>query len=117
MIPQVNVIVKLPNGSRAVIPMEKLSGYCLNPEHPSGKHKARVFASALGITAENAEDLQELVERAAVKGEVVQQTSTKFGQLWKVDWSIPSYDQIILRTLWETTSFSPDPRLISAFIK
>ncbi|MGC1306958.1 MAG: DUF6883 domain-containing protein [Phormidesmis sp.] len=112
-----NNIAKLPNGSRAVISIEKLLGYCLNPEHPSGKHKAKVFASALGITSKNVEDLRELIVRAAIEGEVAQQTSTQFGQLWKVDWAVPSYDQIILRTLWETTSASPLPRLISAFIK
>jgi hypothetical protein len=53
--------MKLPNGAYAVIPMEKLVGYCLNPEHSSGKNKARVFASALGITAANAGDLRELI--------------------------------------------------------
>jgi hypothetical protein len=46
--------MKLPNGDRAEIQMEKLTGYCLNPDHSSGKHKAKVFAAALGITAENA---------------------------------------------------------------
>jgi len=30
-------------------------GYCLNPEHPRGKHKARVFAT-LGFAAESADD-------------------------------------------------------------
>ena len=35
------------------------------PEHPSGKHKARVFKSRLGIVAENAEKLRELIQRAA----------------------------------------------------
>ena len=109
--------MKLPSGSRATIPMERLLGYCLNSEHPSGKHKARVFASALGITADNADDLRALIERAAVEGDVVQQTTTEFGHLWKVDWAVPSYDQIILRTLWETTSASLYPRLISAFVK
>ena len=49
--------MKLPNGNHALISIEKLRGYCLNPEHPSEKHKARVFASALGITAQNAENL------------------------------------------------------------
>ncbi|MEH2301903.1 MAG: DUF6883 domain-containing protein [Nostoc sp.] len=44
--------MKLPNGEQAEISMQKLIGYCLNSEHPSGKHKARVFASILGITLE-----------------------------------------------------------------
>lgn len=65
--------------------MEKLRAYCLNPDHPSGKHKARVFTSALGVTAENAENLQSLIQRAAIEGEVIQQGSTEFGQLFKVD--------------------------------
>ena len=109
--------MKLPNGNYAVVSMEKLRGYCLNYEHSSRKNKARVFASALGITAENSEELYVLIVRAAVEGEVAEQTSTGFGQIWKVDWSIPGYDQIILRTIWETTLSSPNPRLVSSFIK
>ena len=64
--------MKLPNGDRAEISMQKLIGYCLNLEHSSGKHKARVFQSRLGITVENAEVLHSLIQRAAIEGEVVQ---------------------------------------------
>lgn len=71
--------MKLPNGEQAEISMQKLIGYCLNSEHPSGKHKARVFASILGIMLENAYVLQELIQTAAVAGEVVQQSTTQFG--------------------------------------
>jgi hypothetical protein len=110
--------MKLPNGEFAIIPMEKLTGYCLNPDHASGKHKARVFASALGITTENADDLRELVTQAAIQGEVIQQDSTEFGRLYKVDWEIPDrQDAIILRTLWEIKTDQPNPRLVSAFIR
>jgi hypothetical protein len=46
--------------------MAKLEGYALNEEHPSGKHKARVFAAALGLTAADAlllkEKLLEIVQ-------------------------------------------------------
>ena len=48
----------LPNGERAVVELEKLTDYCLNPEHARGKHKARVFAAALGIDIANAELLR-----------------------------------------------------------
>ena len=40
---------QLPRAERAVIAPAKLRDYCLNPEHPTGRNKARVFASALGI--------------------------------------------------------------------
>jgi hypothetical protein len=109
--------MKLPNGAYAVIPMEKLVGYCLNPEHSSGKNKARVFASALGITAANAGDLRELIVKAAIEGEVIQQDSTAFGQLYKIDWTVSDQDSVVLRTLWETTPNQPNPRLVSAFIR
>jgi hypothetical protein len=109
--------MKLPNGEQAEVPLEKLTGYCLNPNHTSGKHKARVFASALGITADNAEDLRQLIQRAAIEGTIIQRNSTEFGTLFKVDWTIPNADQIVLRTLWELKTDQPNPRLVSAFIK
>jgi hypothetical protein len=109
--------MKLPNGEQAEISMQKLIGYCLNPEHPSGRHKARVFASVLGITNENAEILRSLVQTAAIEGEVVQQDTTAFGQQFKVDWIVPNTDGIRLRTIWEVTSQNSNPRLISAFLK
>ena len=51
--------MKLPNAERASIAIEKLRDYCLNADHPRGKHKARVFLSALGLTSEHAEWLQD----------------------------------------------------------
>ncbi len=89
----------------------------MNPEHPSGKHKARVFASVLEITADNAEVLRQLVQTAAIEGEVIQQDATAFGQQFKVDWIVPNTDGIRLRTIWEITSKNPNPRLITAFLK
>lgn len=109
--------MKLPNGEQSEISRQKLIGYCLNLEHPSGKHKARVFESALGITAENANFLRELIQTAAVEGEIVQQENTAFGQVFKVDWIVPNTNTIELRTIWEITTKNPNPRLISAFIK
>ncbi len=56
-----SIDMNLPNGNQAEISIQKLIGYCLNPEHPSGKHKARVFNSRLGITANNVDTLRELI--------------------------------------------------------
>ena len=38
----------LPNYDKAEIPRSKLEDYALNPAHEDGRHKARVFKSALG---------------------------------------------------------------------
>ncbi len=67
--------MKLPNGELAEISMEKLIGYCLNPEHSRGKNQARVFRSRLGITAENAEVLRSLISQAALEGKLCNKRS------------------------------------------
>lgn len=61
--------MKLPNGERAVVAVEKLRDYALNPNHGGGKHKARVFRSALGSTQGDAERLRLMVLEAARTGE------------------------------------------------
>jgi hypothetical protein len=35
--------MKLPNADRAIVDIVKLRNYCLNPQHPSGRHKAPRF--------------------------------------------------------------------------
>jgi hypothetical protein len=108
---------KLPNGERAIIPMEKLVDYCLNPDHPRGKDKARVFASVLGITQNNASQLATLVQQAAVNGEVSKETTTAFGRYYRVDWTMPSQPDVVLRTIWEIAVGEEIPRLVSAFLR
>lgn len=36
-----DVAMKMPGGDAAIVDREKLTGYCLNLEHPRSKHKAR----------------------------------------------------------------------------
>ena len=43
--------MKMPGSEAAIVDLAKLTGYCLNPEHPRGKHKARVFAAARELPA------------------------------------------------------------------
>lgn len=53
----------LPRAELAEIPEDKLRGYALNPEHLAGRHKARVFASMLGIGAADWEYLRGQIPR------------------------------------------------------
>ena len=109
-------MAKLPNGENAIVPMEKLVGYCLNPDHPRGKDKARVFTSVLGLTQRDASQLEVLVRQAAVDGEVTKETTTTFGRFYRVDWTMPSRSDVVLRTLWGIAVGEEIPRLVSAFI-
>lgn len=45
-------------GSIAV-DIAKLRDYCLSETHPRGRHKARVFRSSLGLTADDSEWLRQ----------------------------------------------------------
>ena len=51
----------IPHAERAVVDIRKLRDYCLHPMHDEGQHKARLFATALGMTADDAEDLRTLL--------------------------------------------------------
>jgi hypothetical protein len=46
--------MKLPNAERVFVDIAKLRDYSLDPVHPEGKHKARVFAAALGLSRNEA---------------------------------------------------------------
>lgn len=45
--------LQLPLREHAEIPPAKLPEYALSSEHEEGRHKARVFAAALGIRREH----------------------------------------------------------------
>ena len=47
----------IPNVESATINPKKLTEYALNPNHPVGGNKAKVFESALGYNQSNADDL------------------------------------------------------------
>jgi hypothetical protein len=88
----------------------------LNPDHPCGKDKARVFASLLGITRDGADELAALVRQAATDGDITKEAVTIFGRYYRVDWAIPARGNVVLRTMWEIAPGEEIPRLISAFM-
>lgn len=54
-------ILLIPNAENAVVDIRKLHDYCLNPDHDQGKHKARLFSTLLGMTADDAEELRKIL--------------------------------------------------------
>jgi hypothetical protein len=48
--------MKIPGARRAFIDLRKLEEYSLSLEHPRGRHKARVFQSALNVSMDQAGD-------------------------------------------------------------
>lgn len=93
--------MKLPGGDNAAVDLEKLTGYCLNPEHPRGKHKARVFATAAGFTAQNAEQLKSMLLTAAATGDATKLFADQFGVRYVLDFAVDgSQSAATIRSLW-----------------
>jgi hypothetical protein len=113
--------VRLPNAERAIVDIEKLRDYSLNPNHPKGKHKARVFLSALGFKADDAERLREMIMEATLTSEARTQQPTSYGQRFVVDFPVTGFDKFVattitVRTTWIIRNEEDFPRLTSCFI-
>ena len=75
----------LPNAEFAEVPIAKLTDYALNPDHPLGKHKARVFESVLGLTREDAEFLQKEILHAAFINDAILTREDEYGQRYNME--------------------------------
>jgi hypothetical protein len=102
----------------AIIDPEKIYGYCLNPEHPRGKHKAQMFQSALGMTRIDADDLISLKKKRIQDIECKLGEGDEYGQRYTVDIEI-EYNTMkaFVRTGWIIKRGEIRPRLTTCFVK
>ena len=107
----------IPGGSRAVIERRKLEEYCLSSEHPRGKHEARVFRSAIGITADGAAELELRIRDALELAPCVPGVEDRFGRRYIVDfrWERETKSAMI-RTAWIILNGEDFRRLTSCFV-
>jgi hypothetical protein len=109
--------MNLPNGDRAVVDVEKLRNYCLNPTHPRGRHKARVFASTLGWTANDAGRLRDVLLAAACEKDSAAGEKDEYGQRYTLDLVVPGpHGPVPIRSLWIVAAGEDFPRLASCFV-
>jgi hypothetical protein len=107
----------IPHADRAEVPIHKLRDYCLNPLHDEGKHKARVFASALGMTAADAESLRFLLLEAVRTHDAQLGYRDAYGQRYTVDFQVDWRGrQAIIRSGWILEHSSDVPRLTSCYV-
>jgi hypothetical protein len=93
-----------------------LRDYCLNPEHDDGKHKARLFLSSLGMTANDAEELRQILLKVVKIGEVRQGRQDEYGQRYTLDFPIKWQNRsATLRSGWIVEHGSTAPRLTTCY--
>ncbi|MGK5094920.1 DUF6883 domain-containing protein [Deltaproteobacteria bacterium TL4] len=109
--------MKIPYADRAVVHLDKLIEYCLNPNHRTGKNKAHVFESVFGLTAEDAEILKEILLKAIPQHEAKIGLKDQYGQRYQVDLPLKRKGkQAIIRSAWIIETDKPYPRLTSCYV-
>jgi len=108
----------LPNYERAVIPHEKLERYALDPTHDYGKHKARVFKSALGFEQSNWQELSRSILDGIPYHEAVAGGEGPWGRKYIVTLSItgPNGKTSDVQTVWIVRPGTDFPSLVTTLV-
>src|SRR5215813_11304575 len=103
--------MRLPNGERAIVDLRKLRDYCLNPDSPRGRHKARVFAAVLGITATEALQLRAKLLEAARTTDARRGELDLYGQRYTIDFELETQvGKATVRSGWIIVRGKSEPR-------
>src|SRR5438270_4157053 len=93
----------LPRCERALIEESKLDEYALNPRSERGRHKARVFESALGFNLSNWERLKQAILDALPHHAATLTSETPFGKKYEALLPItgPNGSTVNVLTIWQ----------------
>lgn len=106
----------IPHAERAEVDIRKLRDYCLNFDHVEGKHKARLFAAALGFTADDAEDLRKALLEMVLIQEAELGLNDAYGQRYTVDFLFEwGGRREMVRSGWIIEHESEIPRLTTCY--
>ena len=109
--------MRLPNANRADLGT-KVEDYSLNPLHREGRHKARVFLSALGISLENADVLRRAVLEAVNNSDQVEPRGDNgFGEVFVLRFPMETtIGSAVVLTVWIVRYGEDFPRLTNCYI-
>src|SRR6201999_1616239 len=89
------------NVEQSTLDIRKLEDYCLNPSHPRGRHKARVFREALDIGHGDAAWLRDTLLGAVRSADASPLGSDAWGAYWRIDVPTQRQDKsAVVRTIW-----------------
>ena len=109
--------MKLPGGANAIVEISKLRDYCLDPRHPRGRHKARVFLTALDLSQGEAEFLRNALLKAAREEDAALGEADQYGARYTVDFAMTHGERKAkIRSAWIILQGESVPRLTSCFV-
>jgi hypothetical protein len=107
----------MPHHASAELDVAKLHDYCLNETHPRGRHKARLFARALDISAADSAWLKSQVLLGLSQNEAVPQELDGFGQRWRVDMMLARQGRrAVVRTSWIVRPGNLVPHFVTCWV-
>lgn len=110
-------MARLPNAARAVVDRAKLAGYALNPDHPVGRNKARVFRATLGVTQDDAGLLEAALLAAVAEHDGALERSDAYGAHYSIEFVLDIRGRsATVRSLWIVRTDEDFPRFVSAFV-
>jgi len=109
--------MKVPGADKAFVDVAKLRDYCLNPAHPRGRHKARVFSERLALTANRAEILREALLAALRRFPAIPGERDGFGRRFVVEFPMDGPNgSVVIRSSWIVRKDEDFPRLTSCYV-
>lgn len=103
--------------TKVFIDIRKLRNYCLNPHHPVGKHKARVFSSQLGIERSDAQWLKEKITETIKDAQIEWGHEDEYGKRCSTELELDMNKRSAhVKTVWIIKSGSEIPELVTCYI-
>ena len=110
-------MARLPNSERARLDLRKIEDYCLNPEHPRGRHKARLFRELLGLTRADGRWLRHALLDAVASRDAIEIASDAFGRRWRIDVPVSRHARhVMVRTVWIVRTGEEAPRFVTCWV-
>jgi hypothetical protein len=110
--------LRLPRGDEAIVDPRKLTDYVLSPTHPRGRHKARVFESALRLAQKDADLLRTALLEAAAAHDAVPMVRDVYGQRYQIEFEFRFADRsATIVSAWLHSSDDEPPRLLTLFLR
>lgn len=108
--------MKLPYGELAEIPIEKITKYLLDAQHPQNKGKA-FFYYKVGYEEEEPETLKNAILSIAKTGTVQNTYTNPEGVKYEVLGALiaPNGKEYLLKTIWIIENDKNKPRLVTAY--
>lgn len=106
----------IPNADRAIIAVEKLTAYLLNPSHKRGGAKARLLLS-LGYRTDAPDVLESDLRAQHLSLRASRTSRTPYGVAYEIDGLITTPSGRIARfcSIWQIDSGSDVPRFITMY--